>query len=76
VISDGRISIAGSVPSTIDEVVGGVFGPGSEERDDWPITSAPLDDVKIGTRLISACGLPISSHGSQMLYDAPISVGE
>ena len=73
---DGRISTAGSVQSTTEEVVCGVLGPGTMLREGWPMTSAPLEDVNSGTRLISACGWPTASQGIQMLYDAPISVGE
>jgi hypothetical protein len=75
VSADGRISIGGSVELVIRDSPAGVEGPGSRLREGWPITSAPLDDVKIGTRLISVCGWPAESHGIQMLYEAPSSVG-
>jgi hypothetical protein len=44
-----------------------VAGPGSKFFEDWPTMSCPLEAVKIGTRLISACVPPTSSHGTQML---------
>jgi hypothetical protein len=42
-------------------------GPGRTLRDDSPMTICPLVAVKIGIRLISACGRPTSSQGIQTL---------
>jgi len=63
------------IPCVAYDDASGDDGPGSRLRDDWPITSAPLVAVKMGTRLISVCRSPAASHGIQMLYDAPSSVG-
>src|SRR5437762_403633 len=71
----GRNCWAGIVASMIRDSLGAVLGPGSKFREGCSITSAPLVAVKIGTRLISACGCPMASQGIQMLYDAPSSVG-
>src|SRR3954454_19153006 len=71
-----RTSSGGSVQSVTSDSVGGVEGPGSKQREGCSMTSAPLVEVKTGTRLISVCGPPTASQGIQMLYDAPSSVGD
>ena len=44
--------------------------------DCWPLRTWPSLAVNIGSRLMAFFSPPTGSHGSQMLYDAPKSVGE
>ncbi|MBC8868272.1 MAG: hypothetical protein H8E44_02585 [Planctomycetes bacterium] len=41
----------------------------------WPMTTLPSAEVKTGSRVIALQTPPTSSNGSQMLYDAPNSLG-
>lgn len=50
--------------------------PGRMLIDCWPVRILPPSAVKTGTRLTDFFSPPTGSHGNQMLYDAPNSVGE